>query len=583
MNLQTFFPFFFPLFLTLMFINLPIFGDETEENCARVYAHLQLKDYQAACEEAREAYTRFPHSRNVLEAYIKALAVCGNEYELRIVWNRYISSHPQAYENRDLLEAMAWGIIESGSVSTSPLIRVLALLGAYFGEDAKGINILCRDMRDPNSLIRAAALKLAGSLRDAKIQDEVKRMLQQEKNWNVRIAAIKTAGEMKIKETKALLMAMVTQETTGTEEKVAAIQALVSLADNVERDEIRHLASGGRASLRMLACELVDFLTLNDDVDLLFHLVDDHNAEVRARVLYTLGHLRVSSIHGHPVASTFKKALRDRDSKVAIIAAWALTLQDSQEGKNAFKPWLQHESNEIKLFAAAALSSTGAYGVPLMQEVFHKSNDLYVRINLALGLIGQRMDVVEACEVLSKGLQNSNERWMWDEDEIFKILAPSKIKYDELIPNYPETINQLVRLDILNILAVMRYPGAQNSIRTFLKEKNWGITGVAAALLLTEGDENALDLVEPLLNDLDLKIRVQAALILAIWGGGEKAVGVLQDAYSQVDRETKEKILEGLGRIGLPSTIPFLTDKLQEPYQSLRIIASASLLQCLYH
>ena len=176
-----------------------------------------------------------------------------------------------------------------------------------------------------------------------------------------------------------------------------------------------------------------------------------------------------------------------------------------------------------------------------------------------------------------------NERWMWEEQGVFQVLAPSTVKYDELIPNCPEAKNQLVRLEVLNLLAILQYPKAQQAARSFLQNQTWGITGVASALLLTEGDEAAKDIVEELLKDPNQKVRVQAALILSLWGRGDNSVAVLQDAYQDADRDLKEKILEGIARVGHHTSIPFLLKRLHEPYQTLRIIAAAALLECLYH
>lgn len=172
---------------------------------------------------------------------------------------------------------------------------------------------------------------------------------------------------------------------------------------------------------------------------------------------------------------------------------------------------------------------------------------------------------------------------MWEEVGNFKTLQPSDIKHDEAIPNYPEAVNQLVRLNILEMLAVVRYPLAQNAIKAFLKESNWGITGMASALLLIEGDEDAVDLVKGLLSDQDQKVRTQAALILALWGKGGDAVSLLQERYPSADKELKAQILEGIGRVGSAESMTFLADRLQEPYQTLRIISAAALLECLYH
>jgi HEAT repeat protein len=60
-------------------------------------------------------------------------------------------------------------------------------------------------------------------------------------------------------------------------------------------------------------------------------------------------------------------------------------------------------------------------------------------------------------------------------------------------------------------------------------------------------------------------------------------MAILQKVYPTTDRETKERILEGIGRVGSMQSIPFLVDALDEPFQNLRIIAAAALIQCLNH
>jgi hypothetical protein len=107
------------------------------------------------------------------------------------------------------------------------------------------------------------------------------------------------------------------------------------------------------------------------------------------------------------------------------------------------------------------------------------------------------------------------------------------------------------------------------------------VAGEASTLLLTEGDDTAAALVETLLQQEDPKVRIQAALVLALWGHGENAIQTLQDAYEKAPRDLKERILEGLGRIGAKKSIPFLIERLHEQSPSLRIIAAAALLQTL--
>lgn len=476
---------------------------------------------------------------------------------------------------------MAWCIIENGSRSSSPLIRVMALLGAFFGQDARGVDILCRNMRDNNAKIRAVAVELSGKMFDARLQDEVYRIFLSDRSWNVRLQAIEAVGSMKIERAQPRLFEIISDDAITAEERAAASAALVNMLEDADRKDIARLATSDRAGLRLLACKIILHLERKEESYLLIPLLHDHHAGVREAAVQTLGVLRIDSIQGQPAAEIIRPLLNDSDPYVAITAAWAMTLLDPSRAEHYFRNWLNDSEKEIRSFAAAALASTGKYGLPYTKKAFDVSTDPFVRMNLALGLISQRADTTKATNELYRNLMNSDQRWMWEDTHGFRTLMLSKVRHDEMIPNKPEAMNQATRLEILNILTFMKHPQAQTAVRNFLAEKNWGITGMAAALLLTEGDDTAVEVVENLLNDPEPKIRIQAALILSMWGHDEGAIAVLQNGYAAADRETKEKILEGLGRVAAASSIPFLVDKLNEQSQSLRIIAAASLLLCL--
>ena len=165
----------------------------------------------------------------------------------------------------------------------------------------------------------------------------------------------------------------------------------------------------------------------------------------------------------------------------------------------------------------------------------------------------------------------------------FRILSISTLKHNPDIPQYPKMQDQIARLEVLNALAIMKYPQAQAALKQFLKEQNWEVKGLASTVLLGEGDDEVLDMMRTLLGDADPKVHMQAALVLSLWGKDEAAIAVLQAGYPKVDRDTKERILEGLGRIGSPTTIPFLMQIMPEAPQSLRIIAACALIQCINH
>ena len=550
----------------------------------RIYAHLHVQDPSSACLEAQEALHVNPHSISLHEAYLKALAQAGDDKNLHAAWLRYSHLFPEeAKNNFDLHEHLAWGVINKAFRSSSPIIRLTSVIAAFFSQDARGVEILHKSLRDPNTHLRGSAVQLCGHYRDESLCDEIMRMLQEEKVWKVRLEVIKAIGKMKIKQSKSALLAIIANTHTTAEEKAAAIKSLINIMESLDRQEIISLASSDRAGLRLLACQAVSHLQNKSDVDQILPLVSDNRAEVRASALRTLGHLGIRKFSGQSVAAIAQKKLTDPSPETAITSAWLLTILEPEKGGKAFTALLHHDVRDIRLQAAAALASTGKYGVNSMKKEFNQTQDPFVKMNLALGLIKQQTQIEEACEALYHGLTKESGRWMWVEEGQFQSLTPSTIKYDDDLNMSPETANQLVRLEILNILAIMKYSKAQDAVKEFLQNKKWGITGMASALLLTEGDENAVQLVYNLLEDPNHQIQMQAAMILALWGRGEKVITFLEESFDSSDRETKEKILEGIGRIGSRSSVPFLLEKLHEPQETLRIIAAYALLQCLYH
>src|ERR1700733_11586432 len=113
----------------------------------RVQAHLIIQDPVTACAEAQRGFELYPLSPILFESYIKALAKQGDEKSLWQVWNTRGADFPEVCKKREVLEALSWGIIENGARSASPIIRMMSVLGAYFGQDARGVQILCKSLR----------------------------------------------------------------------------------------------------------------------------------------------------------------------------------------------------------------------------------------------------------------------------------------------------------------------------------------------------------------------------------------------------------------------------------------------------
>ncbi len=558
-------------------------ADPVEDSIKRVNAHISIEDYRSACLEARTVITEFPKSLDAVGAYIRAHAKAGDEKEMLRAWKYYCTLSEDPYKNRELPEAMGWSIIDKGSKSCSPLVRVIALLGAYFAQDARGIRVIRRSLRDFDAMVRDVALQIAATLKDDCLLYEVLNLYQMEQIWSVRLTAIKAIGKMKIKAALPVLMKLIENPGAAYEMRAAALESISEIQDNISRSDLIRLASDSKTGLRELACQLIVSFERENDLDLVLPLINDHNAEVRAAALHCIGMLRPDKIEGHPIPELIYSTLNDTNDTVAIMAAWLMTLYDSPKGHEHFIRWLSHGDKNTRIFASAALKATGKYGQPLLSQAFNETKDPYVKMNLALGLLSQRISTREACRALHNTLLEVKDRLMWKEIFHFRAIAPSIVRHNPAVPHLPEAADSLVRLEVFNALAICNDPHAQESIKKFLEERDPGISATASSLLLMEGDNRAAEMVENLLDHPDTNVRIRSALILALWGEGEKAFPVLRDAYDDADRNMKERILEAFGKIPRENALPFLIDKLREPNSNLKIIAAAALLKSMYN
>ena len=87
------------------------------------------------------ALQQFPNDQELSEAYIKALSKTGREKDL-ISFTEVILPSTLKKEQREILETLSWGVIENATSSSAPLIRIYALLAAFYANDAKGVQII---------------------------------------------------------------------------------------------------------------------------------------------------------------------------------------------------------------------------------------------------------------------------------------------------------------------------------------------------------------------------------------------------------------------------------------------------------
>lgn len=575
--------FCFSIFL-FSFLNSVEEGHLVVSGCKRIYAHLTIQDYRSACNEAKELLSRYPQEQVIWKAYIQSLAKAGEERELLAAWQKYAQTFPTPYQDRSLLEEVAWGIIENGERSSAPVLRLISLLASLYTQDIRGVQLLRQGIHDSNAAIRAILFQIAPQSRDGEINRTLLTLLSQEKLPHIRLGIIKGLGAACYLPARDAFLEIIRSQKTSLEEKIAATQALVETSKEKNFFPLKPLLQSQWGDLRYLACQLAIQTEEQNELALFSSLLEDPRFDVRVAALQVLGlaNFVPETPEYEELIFHVEQKLEDRSFIVRSRAAWLLTLKDPKKGQEAFKILFKKATiREELLIATAALAATGKYGFPLTWAMFMENKDRFVKTNLAFALIGERFQVASACMALKEFLANEKLLLMEQEKGGFTFFSPSYVKHDPLVPHYPEAVDQITRLKILKVLALLQDPEAPQAIRQFLQEHTWGVSGAAAALLLTEGEEESIEIIKGLQSDPDLHIQVQASLILALWGEKEIALEPLEKGYENANRELKEKILEGIAHIASPQSIPFLTRCLKEPFQSLRILAAFALLQCL--
>lgn len=541
-----------------------------------------MDDLQAV-QEAKEAVQCFPHSVTLHKALLYALCQFGSEVQAWDQWCYLCPSIQDYKKERHLIETLSWSVLNKGQSAAQVSLRYNTLIGATLTKDAKAIPMLLKSMRDPNALLRSSAIKLCTQLRDEVFKKELITLFKQEKVWYVRLEAIRAIGALHIYELIEPLQVLIEDPAVLVEEKTAAMMACVEMSSQISRQKLESLIAQSRSSLRQLGAEIIAHFERIHDADLLLKLLSDSSSEVRVSALNALALLGIRQIGKNPIKDVVSACLEDSCPLVAITAGYVLLINQEKIGEITLAHWLNSENTKWQRLAAAAVAASGRFGIHLAYKSIYKIHDPYVRLNLCVGLIGQRAHIHVACNTIFSILSQERSLWMWDKQShaVFSPITPSNVTHIEAIPNYPQLIDQLVRLDILSFLHFVQYPKALQLAKDFLQKKDWNVTA-AAAILLQEGDEKAAEIVRSLLDDSDEKVRMQAALVLGLMYRDSAAVHLLQKIYPNVDQKTKVYILEALAQIGDASSIPFLLEILKEPFQTLRIVAASALIQCLY-
>ena len=144
-------------------------------------------------------------------------------------------------------------------------------------------------------------------------------------------------------------------------------------------------------------------------------------------------------------------------------------------------------------------------------------------------------------------------------------------------------VDSMTRLQLINAILCFDPKRAYDCLLPFLKKAEWGILLLSSQLFTSFFPNESSRHLEPFLENEDLKIRTQAALILSYYTGSKKAQKVLIESYQskETTRQLKLNILEGLMAIRSKSFLEFFVELLDEKDLTCAFAAASCILYML--
>ncbi len=560
-------------------------GQQEKKFKEHIHYHLLIRNYTEAAKLSSEAIEELPDSAALRHLYIESLAHLGSEKKLLRAWQDYARDFPENKYEDSLLELVAKGVLKKAEVSEPYSSKYYRYAVANSFTDASSVESLKEAMQDSNFAVRDMALNAALSHGDEVLCNEIRELLERENVPAIKLKAMEVLMRIKGEEAYPLADMMIKDPKISSQERLRLVLMRLDRQKSIPREELEKLANSLNMIERLVAGYAFGYFQRAQDIDILKQLIQDPISDVRLQAITSLGLLRATEIDGQSVQELMQPIMEGENGELALLASWVSMLAGDAQAKQKFRDFLFHTNAKLRLEATSLICYSLPHTIDLAKEFFQTHNDPYVRLNLAVQLLVQRQQIQEASDLVFTFLSKPEScRFKTCMPYPMEMIWPMSLidEQEKMMSNVPSMVqSEIVHFCLLNLLAILEDPRASPLISRFLETHHSSIALASMPQFLRAGSGPMLDLICSFFDHPDLSKRIQAAALVALLKKEEKALKILYDAYPQVDRPLKEMIITIVGQIGAKDSIPFLTEALYEPSQSLRIIAAASLMQCL--
>ncbi len=578
------------LFFLLIFSCGALYALEDDPSLERllrekVSYYLLVGNDTKAVQEADEAMMRFPESLKIRQLYFEALSNVGDEKKLLRSWQQFSRDFPSHHLDSSILEFVAKGVLRGGALSEMCSAKQVRFACADAFTDSSSVQSLREGLQDSNYIVREMALEAALTHGDEVLSDQILKLLEKEQVARVRRKAFEVLIRIQGDQAKPVVEKALNDPNLSYHERITMILGFLEKKETIERADIEEFAKSPHTIERMIACCIFQFFKHQEDTDILKDLVKDPVQDVQKYAIMSIGALKLPELDDAALAALLKPCLEEGTTEVALLASWALMLRKIPTPKHPFRDFLFHSNQKIRLQAASLI----AYSQPFCQELavqfFNTHSDPFVRLNLSVALLKQRICSQEACDEVFAFLESSKSTQYktslpFSMETIWPLhLSEASLGFVEQMP--ASLHKEVVQLSLLNLLAVLGDDRAPLAISKFLDNHHSSVALSFLDQFIRSESPCFIEMVRSFFDHPDLNKRVRAAALVAMMKKDEKALKILYESYPLVDKKLKEMIVVLVGQIASKDSIPFLMEVIYHPSQSLRVIAASSLMQCI--
>ena len=553
----------------ILFFCGTLFCLDTQE---RITIALSLHDVHTARQLLEDLQKEDPHSQRTQELIFAYYAELNDFDSIQALYEKMSPEQKKAL-SPGTTEKIAWVIIEKALRSPHPRIRAEGAIAAAEAHDSKSAHILASLFTDSHAGVRTLAFQLARSYPDACVQERA------EKLCTARIPELMMEAASLLAEQKAtcaekVLSKLIQDETLSESDLFQIIRLAASLKES-DIEWIRKELLNPSLQTRALASAVVLEHPTREGLAALRPLLEDDSLLVRKIVMTTLGLYQGILPLDDKALFTISSSLSHPCLSIQATAAWALLLSPNNTFQNSALTWFQKnivsDVSETRLTATSRLIASGERGLDLAGKILSESSDIYVKANLARYLLFHKKALKQSIENLRE-ISTSRILFGMQEDGIFSWIGQAS-NHDPFIPRLPESEDLYLRL---NLIALRHYSGdtiVKEELEKILHDRVWGLSAATAEFLFHEMlplDE----VLSPLLSNDEEIVRIQAALLLAIFSRSKNAALRLVEEYHKASKAGKEMLLLGFSAIPTAKTRDLLFPLLFDQSQTLRTRAA---------